>query len=70
MRSPSTVNSMFPSVTSWSPVAVTTMSASRASPESRRMPVSVNVSMVSVTTDAAPARIAAKKSPSGTRHKR
>ena len=34
------------------------------------MPVSVNVSMRSVTTDASPLRIALNRSPSGTRQRR
>jgi hypothetical protein len=48
------------------PVAVTMMSAPISSPELTSIPVSVNVSMVSVTIDALPERSAAKKSPSGT----
>jgi hypothetical protein len=43
------------------------MSASMVSPELSRMPSAVNASMVSVTTDALPSRMAVKKSPSGIR---
>ena len=46
------------------------MSASISSPDVSRMPVSVKVSMVSVTIDAVPRRRALKRSPSGTRHSR
>ena len=51
-------------------MAVTMMSASSSSPEPSRMPVSVKVSMVSVTTEASPWRIAWNRSPSGTRQSR
>ena len=64
--SPSTVNGMSPNTDRLNPVAVTTMSASSSSPELTRMPVSVNSSIVSVTIEAFPSRMAAKKSPSGT----
>ena len=61
---------MSPSGTRFSPVAVTTRSASSSAPDSSLSPVSVNVSIRSVTTDALPSQIAAKRSPSGTRHMR
>ena len=64
--SPSTVNGMSPSALRLNPVAETTMSASSSSPDEVRMPVSVKVSMVSVTTEARPSLIAVKMSPSGT----
>jgi hypothetical protein len=47
------------------PVAVMMISASMILPDLRRMPVSVKLSISSVTTDARPARIASRKSPSG-----
>ena len=68
--SPSTATSISPSVTICSPVAVTITSASSVAPDSSWMPVSVTVRMRSVTTDAEPLRIAANRSPSGTRHRR
>ena len=52
------------------PVAVTMMSASSSSPDARRMPVSVKVSIWSVTTDARPDRMASNRSLLGTRHRR
>ena len=52
------------------PVAVTMRSASSSSPDSSACPVSVNVSMRSVTTDARPSLIASNRSPSGTRQRR
>ncbi|MFM8993595.1 MAG: flavin-containing monooxygenase [Actinomycetota bacterium] len=67
---PSTEMSASPSDTNCNPVAVTMMSALRCSPDDSKIPVSVKVSMLSVTTDARPLRIAAKKSEFGTRHKR
>ena len=54
----------------FSPVAVTMMSASSSSPEVSRIPVLVNVSMVSVTTDACPRRIDLNRSPFGTKQSR
>jgi hypothetical protein len=48
-----------------SPVAVTMMSAGSSSPERSFRPVSPNVSISSVTTEALPSRIALKGSPSG-----
>ena len=62
---PSTVKEMPPSTLRSKPVAVMTMSASSVSPDARRMPVSVKHSMASVTTDAFPSRMQAKRSPSG-----
>ena len=47
---------------SLSPVAVTTMSAASSLPDFKRMPVSVKVSIWSVTTLACPERIAANLS--------
>ena len=44
------------------------MSASSSSPELSFMPLLVNSSMVSVTTEAFPELMALKKSPLGTRH--
>lgn len=61
---------MPPSIWICSPVAVTMMSASSSSPEASRTPVSVKVSIWSVTTEAVPARSALKRSPSGTAHSR
>ena len=48
-----------------SPVAVTMMSASSSRPEVSRSPLSVKRSIRSVTTDAAPAEMALKRSPFG-----
>ena len=53
-----------------SPVAVTTRSAGSSAPERSRIPVSVNVSMWSVTTLARPPRSASNRSSSGTMHRR
>ena len=64
--SPSTVNATSPNTDRLKPVAVTTMSAAISSPELTRIPSSVNVSIVSVTIEAFPSRIAANRSPSGT----
>ena len=64
--SSSTVNATSPKTVRLNPVAVTTTSAWSSSPELTLMPVSVNVSMVSVTIDALPSRMAANMSPSGT----
>ena len=64
--SPSTVNATSPKTDRLKPVAVTTMSAGISSPELTFIPCSVNVSMVSVTTEAFPSRSAANRSPSGT----
>ena len=50
---PSTVSAMPPMKSRSSPVAVTMMSASSSAPDRSRMPVSVKVSMWSVTTDGA-----------------
>ena len=63
---PSTVNATSPKTERLNPVAVTTMSAGISSPELTLIPCSVNVSMVSVTTEALPSRSAANRSPSGT----
>ena len=52
------------------PVAVTTTSAGSSSPDETRTPLSVNVSMVSVTTSTLPSRMVRNRSPSGTRHSR
>jgi hypothetical protein len=49
-------------------VALTMTSASSSAPERSFRPVSVNVSMWSVTTDARPLRSTRKRSPLGTRH--
>lgn len=65
--SPSTENGMAPMTRRWKPVAVTIRSASSVSPDASWMPPSVNVSMVSVTTDARPSLMAANRSPSGSR---
>ena len=46
------------------------MSASSSSPDASLMPVGVNVSIVSVTTDALPDLIASNRSLFGTRHRR
>ena len=51
-------------------MAVTTRSASSSAPDASLMPVSVNVSMWSVTIEARPLLSALKRSPSGTRHMR
>ena len=67
---PSTANSIPPSGSRFSPVAVTMMSASICSPEASRRPVSVNASIRSVTIEARPSLMASKRSPSGTRHMR
>ena len=48
-------------------MAVTMTSASSSVPDSSRRPFSVKRSMWSVTTDAEPSRIAAKRSPFGHR---
>src|SRR3546814_4507917 len=45
-----------------SPVAVTTMSAAISVPDASLIPVSVKVSIVSVTTEARPSRIATNRS--------
>ena len=68
--SPSTANATSPKTDRVKPVAVTTTSAGISSPEETRMPCSVNVSMVSVTIEAVPARRVANRSPSGTRARR
>ena len=68
--SPSTVKATPPNRLRSNPVAVTTTSASISSPEDVRIPVAVNVSMVSVTTDALPSRMAVNRSPSGSRASR
>jgi hypothetical protein len=52
----------------FSPVAVTMTSAGSSVPDVSRIPCSVNVSMVSVTTDARPSLIDRNRSPSGIRH--
>lgn len=67
---PSTISSMPPNASSRNPVAVTTTSAGGVSPDSSRSPDDVNSAIRSVTTDARPDRIAANRSPSGTRHNR
>ena len=59
-----------PSRLSLRPVATTTMSAPSVAPDARRMPSSTKRSIVSVTTDARPARMAPNRSPSGTRQTR
>ncbi|MEB3367252.1 hypothetical protein [Saccharopolyspora mangrovi] len=46
------------------------MSASSSAPERNRIPVSVNSSTRSVTTEAFPLLSASKMSPSGVRHRR
>jgi hypothetical protein len=63
---PSTVKATSPRSDRSKPVAVTTMSAGISSPQPILMLCSVNVSMVSVTIEAFPSRIAANRSPSGT----
>ena len=63
---PSTVKGMSPNTARLNPVAVTTMSASITAPDDSRTPVAVNSSILSVSTDAVPSRMASKKSPSGT----
>ena len=68
--SPSTEASTPPIGSRFRPVAVTITSASSSSPDSSRMPVSVNVSTRSVTIEAFPSQIASNMSPSGTRHRR
>jgi len=68
--SPSTASRIPPNGLSFSPVAVTTASASISAPEASRIPVGVRVSMVSVTTSAVPPRSARNRSPSGTRQSR
>ncbi len=67
---PSTLSRIDPNGTMFSPVAVTTMSASSSDPDASRRPFSVNVSMRSVTTVTRPDAIDSKRSPSGTRHMR
>ena len=67
---PSTLRRIPPNGTILSPVAVTIRSASSSAPDASAMPVSVSVSMRSVTTDTRPSLIASKRSPSGTTHKR
>ena len=67
---PSMVISMPPRPSRFSPVAVTMMSASSSVPEASLSPVSVKVSMWSVTTEALPSLSALKRSPSGTRQTR
>ncbi len=62
---PSTVSAAPPNAWTRRPVAVTMMSASRVRPDSRSSPVSVNVVIRSVTTEAVPERMAANRSPSG-----
>ena len=52
------------------PVALTTMSASRCSPDSSSTPFSVNVAIRPVTIDVVPLRRVRNRSPSGTRHSR
>jgi hypothetical protein len=61
--SPSTMKLISPRVTRFRPVAVTMMSASRRSLDTKRMPVASKASMRSVTTSAFPDAIAANKSP-------
>ena len=51
---PSTDSAIPPIASRLSPVALTTTSASSSAPEASRIPVSVNVSIVSVITDAVP----------------
>ncbi|WP_229166559.1 hypothetical protein [Bradyrhizobium altum] len=63
--SPSTLKGTPPKNFMLKPVAVTMMSASRRSPPVSWMPVASKRSMVSVTTDALPLRMAANRSPSG-----
>ena len=58
---PSTVKAMSPITLRLKPVAVTMMSASISSPDFVRMPVSVKVSISSVTIDALPAVIAGEQ---------
>ena len=62
--------SISPRVTICSPVAVMTMSASSTSPDVSVIPVAVNVSIVSVTTEALPDLMALNRSLLGMRHSR
>ncbi len=68
--SPSTLIGIPPNACTFSPVAVTTTSASSSRPDSSSTPRSVKVRIRSVTTAARPPRIALNRSPSGTAHSR
>ena len=70
ITSPSTDTCMSPSASTSRPVAATTTSASISSPDARRMPCSVNVSITPVTTSARPDEMARNRSPPGTTHMR
>ncbi len=67
---PSTLSRIPPKGDMVSPAAVTAMSAVSSWPDFSRMPVLVNRSMWSVTTEARPAEVASNRSPSGTTHSR
>ena len=67
---PSILNSTWPRVTRFKPVAVTIMSAFNSSPVFNKIPSGVKRSIVSVTTETFPLRIDLNKSPLGTKQSR